>query len=170
MAQNNDFSQFLKIRKSFVETLVINSKILSYEIPNLYEDDPSISNFRMMINKLGYDTINNFLKDVENWILVYHGCPEINAIRNICSKSWNVNFAGIHGEDYGKGIYFSDTFKSAYNYSKRGDSIGGVIPTIIINPKKYKNICVNIIKKTKNEIWYMSEKSDFCLPLAIFHS
>lgn len=160
-----NFKKIIKNIENMVQKICDIHNIKKYGIyKGLKQNSYSYTSFLNKVNFLGFSDIDVFLDQRENWIIAYHGTPEIRSAYNICANSWNMNLSGLHGNDHGSGIYFTDNVETAKKYAIRGNNIGAVIITIIINCDLFK-VNMKKIRKPNNETWYLTSSPDICFPI-----
>jgi WWE domain len=133
----------------------------------LNKDCNGFTKFNKTIKKLGFSSIYDFLINEKNWIMMFHGTPNIERAMNICCNSWSIDCRTrqLHGE----GEYFSTSLVTTKKYAGRN---GVIVAALIINPAVCKNSITKIHKdeNNHNDMWYVvnnKENEYYCLPVAI---
>jgi hypothetical protein len=116
-------------------------------------------------------SIFDFLKDNNNFIIVYHGTDSAQSAHDICCNSWLLSKRGIkNGQQHGKGEYFTSNINTAKEYSGLN---GSIIISLIPNPVKFKISQIRAMDSVcKTEKWYIVDNSDkikYVLPVGIIN-
>jgi hypothetical protein len=118
----------VKIREFLTKKGLDNNHVVS---PCLGQDCQSVVKFVKAIRSLGFQNLDDFLKDETNYTMMMHGTPRVDGASDICCKSWDLGKRNLNGQAIGTGEYFTNTLGTAHHYATH---FGAVVITIVINP------------------------------------
>lgn len=111
-------------------------------------------------------SICQFIENLKNFIILWHGTPDQNNAFKICCESWDLSQRGTNGQIHGQGEYFSNIKDEApTTYAKKN---GVIIVSLVLSP----DICdkIKIVIPSENEKWYVVDNTynySYAFPIGI---